>query len=329
MNNLYPICIIGNNPPPIGGVTVHTKRLLEHLDKEKIEYIFIPLKISNISRVIGKMLFASKKTIFHLHCSNAFLKFIFSAFAKLNRKAIMINTMHGDLLTKHGRNYWLHYLAHKWADYPIMINQGSFDVIKNCNKNTLFFSAFIPPIIRKPLTEDFQKKLDSFKSKYDYVFATNAYNLSYQGDEETYGGSHLVKVFQKLQFNAGLVFSDPTSNYRRFLEGKFCSLPQNILFLNGYHPFYEVMAQTDCLIRYTSSDGDSLSVKEALYLGKPVITTDVVSRPETVVLVKYGDNKSLIEKMGLMAQGKLQAENKSVVNGAKQILDLYKRILLE
>lgn len=39
------------------------------------------------------------------------------------------------------------------------------------------------------------------------------------------------------------------------------------------------------MIRFTTTDGDSLSVKEALLAGKSVIATDVVDRPEQVILV--------------------------------------------
>ena len=52
------------------------------------------------------------------------------------------------------------------------------------------------------------------------------------------------------------------------------------------------MKITDIFIRNTSKDGDSLSVKEALFLKKRVLCTDVVERPGGVQLFKYSDKKS-------------------------------------
>lgn len=49
------------------------------------------------------------------------------------------------------------------------------------------------------------------------------------------------------------------------------------------------------IIRNTPTDGDSLSVKEALYLHKPILATDAVSRPKGVILFKYNDEESFSE----------------------------------
>ena len=321
--------IIGTIPPPIGGVTVHTKRLMDYLDQFGIKYIFIPLITRNLPRIFGTMLFIRERTIFHFHSSNSIVKSLLSLISKLNRNAIFINTMHGNLITKHGWNYRLHYLSLRWADYPIMLNQGSYDVIKVCNKNAKMLSAFIPPVVRESLPIDFQKQIDAFKEDHSYIFATNAYNLSYQGKEETYGGSHLMEVFNKMDASVGLIFSDPTGNYKQFLKDKFSVLPPNVLFLNGMHSFYEVMAQSDCLIRYTASDGDSLSIREALYLGKPVITTDVVSRPEGVTLLRYGDDEALINMLNFFVKTDVKQASVKVINGADQLKSLYEQIIRE
>ena len=36
---------------------------------------------------------------------------------------------------------------------------------------------------------------------------------------------------------------------------------------------------TDVLLKPTNTDGDAISVREALYLGVPVVASDVVERP--------------------------------------------------
>ena len=44
-------------------------------------------------------------------------------------------------------------------------------------------------------------------------------------------------------------------------------------------PFIPVLRLTDVLLKPTNTDGDAISVREALYLGVPVVASDVVERP--------------------------------------------------
>jgi glycogen synthase len=53
------------------------------------------------------------------------------------------------------------------------------------------------------------------------------------------------------------------------------------------------IADADILLRTTLYDGDAISVREALYLGTPVIATDNGMRPGGVELVPIGDTQAL------------------------------------
>ncbi|MCW3115835.1 MAG: hypothetical protein JWR18_4231, partial [Segetibacter sp.] len=68
-------------------------------------------------------------------------------------------------------------------------------------------------------------------------------------------------------------------------------------------------------------DGDSLSVKEAIYLGLNVIATNVVDRPEGVFLVE--NNKEIIKNS---IQHFIPQKNsyQPLEDGAKLLYDLYK-----
>jgi glycogen(starch) synthase len=69
-----------------------------------------------------------------------------------------------------------------------------------------------------------------------------------------------------------------------------------------------LMAESDLFLRTTLHDGDSISVREAIYLGIPVIATDNAMRPEGVELVPPSDPIAL-----------QQAIEKRLVNGAEQV----------
>jgi len=73
------------------------------------------------------------------------------------------------------------------------------------------------------------------------------------------------------------------------------------------------------MIRFTLTDGDSLSVKEALLLRKPVIATDVVNRPEQVLLVST-DIQSLEDAIKNFQK---YTPNPFNENGFKDLLSIY------
>lgn len=53
------------------------------------------------------------------------------------------------------------------------------------------------------------------------------------------------------------------------------------------------LLESRALLRTTLYDGDSISIREALYLGTPVIATDNCMRPEGVHLIPIGDTDAL------------------------------------
>jgi glycogen synthase len=60
------------------------------------------------------------------------------------------------------------------------------------------------------------------------------------------------------------------------------------------HPVtLRAIADADVMIRTTLYDGDSISVREALHLGVPVIASDTVFRPDGVILVPISDREAL------------------------------------
>lgn len=67
-----------------------------------------------------------------------------------------------------------------------------------------------------------------------------------------------------------------------------------------------VMSGCDVFVRATHYDGDSISVREALSLGIPVVATRVGMRPRGVILCNPGDPQDLAEKLDL-ALGKPHA----------------------
>ena len=89
-----------------------------------------------------------------------------------------------------------------------------------------------------------------------------------------------------------------------------------------------LMNDADIVLRTTLFDGDAISVREALFLGTPVITTDTGSRPDGVHLIKIGDKTGLVNKVKeVTASSRPQKLVKpSDSSNIRQVIKLYAEI---
>jgi len=134
------------------------------------------------------------------------------------------------------------------------------------------------------LTKKTINEIATLKGEYEYIFCTNAWNVVFDKlSNEIYGVSNLVDIFKSCN-NVALIISDPSNKYKRFLEKKNTQLPNNLIFINYSHDFIDVIKLSDAMIRYTSTDGDSLSIHETLFLRRDVVATSIIERPEGCIL---------------------------------------------
>jgi glycosyltransferase involved in cell wall biosynthesis len=319
------LLIIGKVPPPIGGVTIHVQRLYSKLKKISYPFVFFSLSIKNIL-IILRVILSVK--IVHLHSSNPYIRFILALYCRLLSKKILI-TYHGNIGRFSIYKNQIDNLSIRLAFVPIALNQGSYMISRSINKNTRLISAFIPPDINELYDSvETEKKIYEFSKNYKLLFFTNAFNVSFDSrGKETYGISQLVNIFFQLP-DKGLIFSDPSGNYKKYLETKFSSLPDNLLILNYNHDFITVIRHASVMIRATTTDGDSLSVREALFLGKRVIASDCVSRPNGVILYKTGNQDDLmriIKTVHLDIDFTLSAD--SAIDSSLELISLYNEYL--
>lgn len=84
----------------------------------------------------------------------------------------------------------------------------------------------------------------------------------------------------------------------------------------------------DVMLRTTLFDGDAISVREALFLGTPVIATDNGMRPEGVHLIPVGDKRAFVEKVAIaLSQGRERTTATSPGNSnILEVIKLYETI---
>ena len=314
----HPLLIIGPDIKTrgVGGVTIHVQRLRDYLDLNDVEYAF---KDSRGNSLLSLLRDIKQYDLVHFNLSNPVLQFVLVVYSRIIGKKVVM-TLHGN----YGRFGWLKNsmvrIAIRCATVPIVINEQSYEACKKLNKRIQLIPAFIPPQKEEPLQNEAVELLERLHTEGRKIFSTNASNVAQDKfGQDIYGVDFLIDYFQDKKEDA-LVISDPTGNYKK----RYCNLQfDNIFFIDYPHPYFEVLKRADYFIRNTSTDGDALSVKEALWLGVPALCTDVVDRPKGVRLFKYNDKDSFEECLNSNdAQYHVR-----IINGAEDVLKKYKELI--
>lgn len=288
--NFNKLLIIGPIPPPIGGVSIHVSRKILALKKLNFPHHFINSHEFDFFQFFKISLRAK---IIHLHVSNVYIQLFFSIYSYFFSKKLVV-TFHGDI----NRYRYFDKLVVRFViflcEVPILLNESSKIYALRTNLNSKLISAFIPP--EKNNVSNISELKFTANNRFEKIFCTNAFRLNYDKNGiEIYQIFTLIDVFSKYP-NYLLIISDPSSSYNSEIHRRGNTLPANIILISYPHDFTQVILKSHFLIRFTSTDGDSLSIREALFYNKKVIASDVVDRPEGVDLVAF-NKLSLTERI--------------------------------
>lgn len=305
------ILIIGSKPPPIGGVTIHVNRLLYHLEVHGVSFMYLDLKDVTFGTLIKEIIQHSK---IHIHSSNVYVRFLITFLGFILFKKVDF-TLHGDLgrYNSKFKNY-LDIFAIYLSSTPILLNSKSFEKAKRYNKNSVISSSFYSPNYEDELLKpQIRSSILNHKNKFQFQFCTNAYNLSFDKEnQEIYGLFELIELFA-IYTQYSLVISDPSGAYLSEIQNRKIELTKNILLISCQHSFYKVIEMSDAMIRNTTTDGDSISVKEGLYLNKLVYCTSVVERPNQVIVYSKGEFLSILQQQEFLKELKLPKNTKKML----------------
>ena len=92
-----------------------------------------------------------------------------------------------------------------------------------------------------------------------------------------------------------------------------------------------VIADSDVMLRTTLYDGDSISVREAVHFGVPVVASDRAPRPEGVRLVPAQNLERLTEAIEqcLLEQARRPARAEASEENLRAVLTLYEKVVRE
>lgn len=298
------ILLIGTSPPPVGGISVHLSRFISKfetsfglnriylIDPQK-KCLFDGKKKKNLW--CGIILFLKAKVI-HIHIST-WPKILIIGISKLLLKKV-IYTHHNVIFD------WTYKITALLSDHVIFVNNKDIpsDILKD-SKKYHYIPAFIAPTEDKPLPESLLNTL----SHYEQTIITNCYGYSLINNKHLYGFDLVISAFQIVcnqnrHSSLLLILLDPNGEMSEYVSRlqKEHLIPGNckILYIcQNDISFSSLIQKSNIVLRATRTDGDSLTVRESLYYGKPVIASDIVWRPNGTILYNTEDYVDLAAKI--------------------------------
>ena len=104
-------------------------------------------------------------------------------------------------------------------------------------------------------------------------------------------------------------------------------LEENILLLGdvNHDACLALMSACDVFVRATLEDGDSISVREALSLGVPVVASRTGARPPGVLLFQPGDVEEMVAKVELALTAK-RGNQPAATGSMNRLMEIYRQV---
>ncbi|WP_290793266.1 glycosyltransferase [Flavihumibacter sp. UBA7668] len=329
--------LVGPVPPPAGGVSIHLWRL-KHLLADQFE-----IELVDESRNIKPAFFNIRQKKFltywkkvawsdflFIHSGLNALRFFHILSAKLLGKKVVL-TLHAYPEEKSGLNRWIDEQFFGWCDAVISVNSEMLQRVTIPAKKTFVQYAFLPPVMQeeKELPARVQQLLNEQRAKGKKIIVSNAWRLDRFNNQDVYGVDMCIEAVKNIKeagerihfiFNIATIdmFGPAFEAYQQQIIAS--GIQDEFSLINEELSFVKLMEQADMVVRPTNTDGDSLSIREAIFLNKPIISSDVVKRPDETILFE-NRNQEAFEKTLLRV---LQNGSTAINPAASNSYDYYK-----
>lgn len=308
MKKTRSIAEVGVYPPPAGGISVHIERLCDHLEQKQVPFIIYDgngengeknravVPIPEIEKWSWRYLFQKNEDIIHNHFLRWQMRFTLSLLKLKGKKVVhTIHSLRNDSEQLGMAQRMMVYLTGLLSDHFIAVSEEVKDKLlelKIPEKKISVIPAFIPPMTdtKADLERIPAYILDMFDRYRQVIVANGGVGNLYNGDE-LHGLDLCIDMFSKLareNKQLGFIYcmthivdQDLLDRYKERLIAH--GLEERFLLVYEKIPFYPLIQKSALFVRPTVSDGDAISIREALYFGTPTVSSDVVRRPNGVV----------------------------------------------
>ncbi|HNW56140.1 MAG TPA: glycosyltransferase [Bacteroidales bacterium] len=305
------ILFIGPLPDPKGGVSIHIFRLgdmispfadVRYIDESSVrKEEYFNVRSLRLFAYIKLILWAD---IVHIHSAINVFRILHICISKLLFKKVVI-TLH---YTPVNQNLFFLRSLLNLCDKVVLVNKEAVAML-HLKKKPYVKEAFIPPSAKedKVLPVSAENWIRDKKEKGYFIISANAWHLDIINNVDLYGLDMCVSAIKefknRLQKKVALVFTisyvtdSDTYYFDTIKHIKELEVEDEVLITTENVSFIKVIELSDIVLRPTNIDGDALTVRESLYLGVPVIASDVVARPEGTILFETRSQRDFFEKL--------------------------------
>lgn len=300
------ILLVGPLPPPSGGVSVHMQRLSNVLKRDfDVDLIDEAKSIKNEFYNLRSLRFFEyfkkirKADLIHIHSGTSFLRIIHLLAGRLFGKK-MVLTLHYYPTRKTKFLRFIDELFYQIANKIIVVNANILRHITLPRNKCIINNAFLPPVMEEEphLPTEVMKWIHDAKNSRKVIICANAWRLDMFNKHDLYGLDLCIEITRRLlaeKFDVGFIFNVATIDRSVELYAKYqalikeLDLQRHFFLISERLSFVRLIEQADIILRPTNWDGDSLTVREALMLGKQILASDIVERPAGTALFKTRD----------------------------------------
>lgn len=328
------VLILGPIAPPVGGVSIHISRITQLLNKE-FEFDFI-----DESREIKPSYFNIRSLNFFLYLKKliqANILFIHSGKKSLRTIHLLIGKILGKkvILTIHSFRSdtpifvsSINGFFYRLANSIVVVNPEIKNQLHLPEKKTIVKDAFIPPQIEcePELPKEIQESLSKNNNDGNLIICANASRLDKYNNQDLYGLDMCIEVAKrlvekKLPFFFIFVVSSLEKNADTFFKSKELikklGLSEKFILTNESLSFVKLIEKADIIVRPTNTDGDSLTIREALFFNKPILASDIVERPAGVNLFQTRNFDDLEKELETLIKRQIIKKGLEVDNTSK------------
>lgn len=340
---------LGAIPPPHGGVQANMSAIAERL--RHFGHIALSIATSRSSEIarspdelhpqngwqLFKLLFTLRADIVHLHIGGNFtLRLAALAFVcgvLPGRKSVL--TFHSggfadSEIGKAAKPFSLRGFAVRRLDKIIVVNKKMRELFENYGVPQNKIVLVAPFVLRRA---DKHAEIPAHLKNFVEAHSPLLFTASWL--EPHYDVRLQIEVLELLKPdfpNIGLLVAG-SGHQESELKTLAAAEPfADMVLLAGdvkHETVLQLIECADVLLRTTHFDGDAISIREALFLGTPVVATDNKMRPESVFLFDIGDINGLRQAIvKALAHGKTAApETADGWKNIDQVLQIYQELL--
>ncbi len=348
----FSVAQIGPYPLPIGGVSMHVKRLHRRLladghqsvvfsqpgwkgDDQGVTPRWNAWRFERELWLLRQGLWTSAEIV---HCHDMFIwSSVLWPLVKLGKRVVM--TVHNEMCV--GADPIPTGILGRFAQKMLRCENVSWIAVNSRIEQHLIdygvspFKVRVIPAFIAP-SEDELKGLpdhvERFIASHCPVLAIYGYRSYFDRDGlDMYGFDMALELTRRLKARypqVGLLWgvSEPQEPLFKALQNSLDGfrINDNVLLMTGELPDGpSIWRRCDVYLRPSSTDGDAVSVREALALGTPVVASDAVARPSAAFLFKNRDADDFTR----VVSDVLDKKTGFTINGPQTGLCNYSRVL--